>query len=287
MPTQQQIDLAARAARIRLQNAASKGEQISAGVAAWNDTKPFVLDRLIADDRLSWRLTITKYETPQEADLDQWGLWFGEGVHSARAALDNLLYSIARQEGASAEDLKRIQFPVVTKPEEWAGTVKRYRLDVLGPAAVEALRRVQPFNRAPGEVDGLVMLHALDIGDKHRYVVEPGFATHEMEHNFSIEFEDGGMTEAGPPRVTVSDRLMVGEDVWFHDTSPDRIKEVTGSYSQKIAMLIEHEGEKFPPLGVLSQLIQYADRVASVVLSTWVSGNPDAAGVPPGSVPSA
>lgn len=95
----------------------------------------------------------------------EWAVLIGEVVHNLRSALDHAVYAAAESpDGKTA-------FPVITDPAKWDGRSVARKLRSVPPAAVEIVKRVQPFVAAaqhdPAE-HPLALLERLWNHDKHR-----------------------------------------------------------------------------------------------------------------------
>jgi hypothetical protein len=124
--------------------------------------------RQINDRTLEAVLTINA-----PAPLEQWSARLGDAVHNFRAALDAAVWAMATFDGKEPDHPTSVAHPVFTDPKDWSPFLKRVALD---PAFAQRLKSRQPFERADelaaaGQVDTLVVLHKLDVDDKHRNAV--------------------------------------------------------------------------------------------------------------------
>lgn len=269
MPEITPLERAASAARERLAHVDTRGQELADSIKAWMATDPIGGVTNIADDRLSWELRWS-VASPR---FDSWERVFGDAVHNLRSMLDNLLYFIAKSEGADTKQLKNVQFPVVSSEDTWPGVARR-RISMLPDRVQQAVESVQPFQRREEErsSDPLVLLSSLNIDDKHRIGIVNGIAPQMVAGDFSVEFEDG-VTVDGPPRT----EFFVGfiEDgalALHHETAPDRIKRVTGRGKYEAHVVVVDEwGDQHGITSVLASLATYVARVLDVVLFAWTA----------------
>jgi hypothetical protein len=126
---------------------------------------------------------------------------------------------------------RRVMWPVVVDPEKWAHVASRSLASV--PADVfERIHQCQPFNRPEPEreQDGLLLLHGLDIKDKHRLSLSAEVQTTDAAVEHSVEFhEEAGATRNVPPDVAiVSDAPTVDASTVFSGRTVDPIKKIKG-----------------------------------------------------------
>jgi hypothetical protein len=97
----------------------------------------------------------------------------GEVVHHLRSCLDHIAWHFSTLE-YRRDHFRRIEFPVLEAPPGDKDTLKRYEGKIKGITISEARRAIealQPYN-APDPVDSpLLILHNMDIWDKHRELV--------------------------------------------------------------------------------------------------------------------
>jgi hypothetical protein len=260
---------AGRLAAVRLAHVSNIGQSLSDSIAAWMAQDPLRTTRSIAKDRLSWEL---RWVVKPPPPMEEWGLMFGDGMHNLRAMLDNLLHFIAHEEGADAEALGKVQFPVVSDPDKWAG--QGWRIAMLPTRVQESLRAAQPFNRPEAERrdDGLALLTGFNNLDKHRIILPGLVQPHTINHKFSLAFEGAGVTVEGPPRTTFYPEVIDGALAIHHDTSPLRIASVTGEGQFDGQLVITaDDGRTHGMTQVLSALATYLPAVLETVLTAWAS----------------
>lgn len=205
-----------------------------------------------------------------EPPFEEWALILGDAVHHLRAMLDNLLHYIAELEGATSQQLGTVQFPIVSDPAKWANSTSR--IAMLPERVRVAIEAVQPFQRTEAEraSDGLAILAGLNNADKHRIILVSLIQPQTLGHSFSVEFEDGGPTDAGPPRTEFFGELADGAPAIRHDTSPDRIAKVTGGaeFGAQV-VVVDDVGNRWGMTSGLAAIATYVPAVLDVVLAAW------------------
>lgn len=131
---------------------------------------------------------------PNAAPVAEWSLIFGDIVHNYRSALDALAWRLAHLDGAVPDPkvAKRIAFPFAQTRTDWEQICK-------GPLAsvpsfvLHRLDAVQPYHRDHPDEGVGVLLHALDIEDKHREALQVDLiADDRTAFLFTTEFEEPG-----------------------------------------------------------------------------------------------
>jgi hypothetical protein len=156
-------------------------------IAAWAGTSQPHPDASIAEDRLSYEVRVRMRHSPP---LEEWPLILGDALHNLRSALDVLVWTLAKPASLSDAQQRRVTRPVVVDPEKWADVASRSLASV--PAdVVERIGQCQPFNRPESERerDGLLLLHRLDIKDKHRLSLAANVQTTAAAVEHSVEFK--------------------------------------------------------------------------------------------------
>ena len=103
----------------------------------------------------------------------EWSLALGDIVHNYRSALDALAWSMAHLDGSTPDpqDEKQIYFPLTRTRGEF-DKLARGRLKSVPAFVLERLESVQPYHGGQPENAIGVILHDLDIEDKHRASIE-------------------------------------------------------------------------------------------------------------------
>jgi len=266
---------AASAAIGRLKHVDAGGQRLSDSIKVWMATDPIKGAAQVADDRLSWELRLSV----ASPEFDAWGLMFGDAVHNLRSMLDNLVYSIAESEGANARGLKNVQFPIVSNDADWVDVSKR-RVSMLPTRVQRAIESVQPFQRPETEraSDLLAILSSFNNSDKHQIAIVDSIEPRKIAHEFQVEFEDDTTVDA-PPRTEVGGQIRDGALAIRHETAPNRIKHVSGSFQYEAQVVIfDKWGMQHGITSVLAALATYVPQVLDVVLAAW--STPEAPGAP-------
>lgn len=123
---------------------------------------------------------------------NEWSLVLGDIFHNFRSALDALAWELAHLDDASpsANHEKNIYFPIFKAEEHWAraveGPLSSVPLDIL-----DRLYAVQPFVADNVNEAILVILHDLDIADKHKALLKANFNFNvEAPIPYKYQFED-------------------------------------------------------------------------------------------------
>jgi hypothetical protein len=197
-------------------------------IAVWSGTSRPRPDASIAADRLSYEVRVRLQHAPP---LEEWSLILGDALHNLRSALDVLVWALAEPASLSDAQQRRVMWPVVVDPEKWADAASRSLTSV--PAdVIERIRQCQPLNRPEPERerDGLLLLHGLDIKDKHRLSLSANVQTTDAAVEHSVEFQDEAAAARNvPPDVTiVSDAPTVDGSTVFSGRTVDPIKKIKG-----------------------------------------------------------
>lgn len=153
---------------------ARAGEHITAlddAIKAFLGTKPYGARREVERDGHEHVFYWTNYEDCP----DSFGLIAGDAIHNLRSSLDHMVVALAIEGAKSSgkslswDDLKKLQFPIVTKKPGFTKQVRGDRLRDVVPGAVDVIESFQPYNRHPKAPDfsPLAMLSFLDNSDKH------------------------------------------------------------------------------------------------------------------------
>lgn len=94
------------------------------------------------------------------------GLSIGDAVHNLHSALDHIIWALVSPHNPPTPE--RVQFPFATSPNGLVGSIANRQVQLAGPELVKAVNEVEPYPGGKG--DDLVLLHNLDILDKHRVI---------------------------------------------------------------------------------------------------------------------
>ncbi len=142
-------------------------------VDAFLRTRPYQVERHVDQGGARQVYRLNRYDaTPLEVALR-----VGDTVHNLRSSVDHLAVALARAGAAAAkaslssQEEDKIQFPVTSMEGRFRDAITRGRLRYVDPAAVEAIRGLQPFRWGLNYVhDQLWNISELDNADKHRWL---------------------------------------------------------------------------------------------------------------------
>lgn len=98
----------------------------------------------------------------------------GEICYNLRAALDYLIYELAREDSGIDQD--GTQFPIEDTPEGFQARIDRGSLYGLNPDHVTAIEALQPYHGQPW----LKIFRGISNRDKHRFIVAIGSEAREI-----------------------------------------------------------------------------------------------------------
>jgi hypothetical protein len=254
----------------RVEFAVKRGREFSTSIRAWGDAQPISLSGEIAEDRLSYKVILNFNQLP---DLDDWNHTFGDTMHNLRSVLNNLVAEIARAEGSSKDQIKKVQFPVAVSVKQWRD--EKRRIQLLQPEVQAAIEKVQPFTAMPQspEKHPLAILKSLSNQDKHRLELVPAIQPLELVHNASIEFEevpDPSALHQIMNRMKIDSRFEDRVEVITHDTTPYHIARLIGyhQYHGRV-QIITDEGATFSPAEVMNTVFPAVTSIIDGVLRVW------------------
>ncbi len=129
-------------------------------------TRPRLLIAEISADQLE----VTFHApAPQRFPIEEWSLLLGDAFHNYRSALDALAWEMAHLDGGSPTDAmsRRIYFPIFVAEDDWHAAASSH-LSTVPPDILARFESVQPFQVPPAEDGIAVLLHEMDVADKHR-----------------------------------------------------------------------------------------------------------------------
>jgi hypothetical protein len=98
----------------------------------------------------------------------------GEIVHHLRSCLDHIIWELSDDVTRSSKDGAFLEFPILEMPPTPENEFSRYGRKIKGvtnPDALKFIGELQPYNRIPPNSDPLLVIHKMDIADKHRELV--------------------------------------------------------------------------------------------------------------------
>lgn len=119
-----------------------------------------------SDDR---KTAVLRAALPSSPNVDDWTLRYADAVHNFRAALDGLAWEVAHLDDMkpTARAARKLYFPLAKTREQWEDTVGQTLSSV--PADVlTRIESVQPFMAVNQEAMPMLLLHSMDLQDKHR-----------------------------------------------------------------------------------------------------------------------
>lgn len=260
--------------RQRVERAAELGADLANEIQEWPKTG-LAVHTYIAEDRLSWEMRAEVSDPP----FDAWGRRFGDAIHNLRAALDNLTWGLASLGGAVPERPAAIQFPIVAERSRWQQESKR--IAELPEPSKRAIESVQPFQRLQDNVDpstdGLLLLHRLNIEDKHRLALQPELHPEELSHAFAVDFgSDANAALNVPPDVTLSADVFVAGATLLRHVTKTPIHRVEGEWTIKARVVVLDEwGRAHGVTELLAALVDYVPTVMDFVLAATLQAATD------------
>lgn len=191
-----------RGVQLKIDRARLHADALIDSVSEWTRRSQPSAKAEYLPDRLGYKLILQSFvEAPP---LEQWALMTGDCVHNLRSALDNLAFALALLKRDPPARPADIYFPVFDDAERFKVKADR-TLNQLPDEAVQLLTAFQPFHRgAHVKRDALLLLHHLDIHDKHRLPQVVLFAINQGNHVVQMEFASEADAEAAvPPEATV------------------------------------------------------------------------------------
>lgn len=112
---------------------------------------------------------VTRRVHINEAPPNSWSLIIGDILTNLRAALDHAVYGhAAARQSLTADDERRINFPIVLDREKWP-RARRNLTPLVDPAVLNSIELSQPFNhRIDPQIAPLTSFNTLVNEDKHR-----------------------------------------------------------------------------------------------------------------------
>jgi hypothetical protein len=200
----------------------------------------------------------------------------GDCVHNLRSALDACVWDLATMSGLPIVKPQRLQFPLVLDRAKWQQEAAD-RLRGIDPDLVERLAALQPFNQPEDERagDALLLLHQLDVDDKHRSNVVVRFAPVAMGFESSVEFADAQAVERNvPPDTTVHEADATDGALLLEHRTRDPIVKVGGNTSVTFGVNLETARGLVPVVETLANLVGYTLMVLQGIYGGVVPAQP-------------
>lgn len=98
------------------------------------------------------------------------GILVGDCVHSLRASLDNLMWELSGIYRQNSRTRSRTSFPICKTPQRFGGFRRRGLFNKFDPAAIDAIKSLQPYHTPNPKSHPLSILDRLWNDDKHRTI---------------------------------------------------------------------------------------------------------------------
>lgn len=244
----------------RLKWARSRRKALERSMNYYQKHHPHYWRPKIADDRMSWTLSVAIDKTPP---VTEWGLWFAEIIHDLRSVLDNIVWVIAHAHGVPTRP-NRLEFPIVSDSTKWAQASGK--ISEVPDHAKTYIESIQPFKT--GQENSVIrgalrLLNELDIQNKHHAPVIAGVSGPQTVRNeWKIVYKE----DPSPSEVsTVKVSPFKFEDGWvvWHQTVPKPIKKVEyGKFDIEAYFVVSNEqGRQFPVLGCIDVMLESCNQV--------------------------
>ena len=178
---------------------------------------------------------------------DRFPILIGEVAHHLRSALDHLVWQLILQ-NTQREGTTRSEFPIYRTPPENSQQRRQFaqKIDGVREDAAEAIRKLQPFENPPADVNPLWIVHHLDGIDKHRILLTVVAVAH-----------------LHPSRKIGADRAMLRAPIG----TPKSDAQINEGFSVEIRLneLGDSETEGGPPAGAVPALAYLAKFIESVL----------------------
>lgn len=204
----------------------------------------------------------------QQEKVTALGFTAGECFHNLRSILDNLCVSLAYLHADPPSAPKKLYWPIYLRESDFRKRALEI-LDQVSPQVALELERVQPFQRQgrqgegwPSDDPGL-LLHAIDVDDKHYTPLVVSLNVDEMTFGASAEFEtDEGATLSMPPSVTITTPIREGEVFLRWDTNGPLAK-AAGKFDVKAHLALSFGPSQLPLNQALTSLTTYVRLVVN------------------------
>ncbi len=253
----------------RINRANQKGADLEKSIQDWIERSPYSIEAKKNDDSLGWKIFLIVKESPQ---LEGWGFLFGEAIQQLRSSLDNLIVNVARShELTKEEDIKKLQFPICDKEEDWNKT--EWRVNKLPEKYKTAIKNIQPFNRynhgGSPDQDLLSVLRDLSNEEKHHLQVKPLVNASQLQHSFLVEFES--VEDAAkniPPNVIIFNPKFKSGEIILKQDVISKIVKIKGNCNISVAIQVDvpHKG-CMDIVWLLSALCSYTTAVINYTSS--------------------
>lgn len=238
---------------------------------SWTRSLKPAIEAKMAPDRHSYDLIVTGVDFDKLASL---GLNVGNCIHDLRACLDNLVFALARLHKDPPEDPVQIYFPIFQDEEQFDKRAAR-TMRQISPLMCEAIRSVQPFQRKGRVVNGvsegmpaddpMVLLHELEISDKHRIPLSLAMFPEQAGFDASVKFyNEESARKAGPPKANI--RVPMEEGQPFCTVAfMEAIEKVSGTADFRMTLMLQTDSRVIPFEGQLPRLTNHVREVIDYI----------------------
>lgn len=228
-------------------------------IADWQTMSNVVGTAEMLPGKLGYQLRATGLREDILTDL---GFTVGQCFYDLRAILDNLGVSLAYLNADPPAAPKKLYWPIHLTEAEFAKNAGRV-LEQMSPEVASAIEEVQPFQRKgrPGEGlpkdDPAVLLHAINIDDKHYTPVAVTLLFEEVNFNAGAEFEtEEGAALSVPPAIEITLPLREGEVFMRWDTKGP-LRSAAGTFIMKGHLVLSFDDKQVPLAQTLENLTNY------------------------------
>lgn len=127
---------------------------------------------VLPQDDIKALVEAIKYHSQRDIPL-RFSVLAGEIAHHLRSCLDHIVWQFS-SDAYRREHFKRIEFPVLeTRPID-KDSIKRYEGKIKGitdTGVLDAIERLQPYNAINPVESPLLVIHNMDVTDKHRELI--------------------------------------------------------------------------------------------------------------------
>lgn len=238
------------------------------------------LDVEISEDRLSATFLVRE---AAPMPIHEWSLLFGDILHNYRSALDALAWELAHLDGKKPHPShsRKLYFPICLSKTEWDKKVKGSLASI-----PEDIRRrlyaVQPFHSSPVEKGIFVILHKLDIADKHKGQVKANVVIRDrstFQYTFRLERNQEFVPLEGKPAtewLAGDSPVKVGQPV-FKMNSGVPIEWAESQMALPLKLYVEHEGSEFEIFSLIENIEAQFEATFSIINTGRSPEQPDRA----------
>lgn len=151
---------------VKVGHALDQARVLRRQVGEWEDGGHVWLDLTLSDDGRAITSVLRVSELPP---LVAYSLALGDVVHSARSALDSLVWELCQLTGERIEKPELVQFPIASTGGDFRS--RKRALVTMPNEQLGRIRSIQPFAQPSGGGDVLSLVRDISNTDKHRGAV--------------------------------------------------------------------------------------------------------------------